>query len=225
MKYRSFFIITSFILLWLKSYTWFVVYAQSSSTVIDVTLRISVCGDTIVEGPEDCEGEDLNGNTCLSLGYGGGDLACDVSCSYDTSSCIPPTPTPTPSPTPTPTTTPTSQQSSSSNQSSSSDTSGSLSGSSTSTVSPTPSPTSISRSTSFFPPPFISITPPSFIENLIEDKDSVDSQTLPLSSTQSGEPSSSERRNIPGVVIIASAFSIPFLALVLRNFILGMKKN
>ena len=76
--------------------------------IIDAYIKLSVCGDGIIEGREDCEGEDLNGQTCESLGYGGGELTCDIACSFDTSDCWPlPTPTPTNTPTPTPTSVPT----------------------------------------------------------------------------------------------------------------------
>src|SRR3989338_8135473 len=82
------------------------VQANSNQTV-NATIKLSVCGDDIVEGSEDCEGSNLNGKACASLGYAGGDLTCDIACTFDTSSCIAPTPTPTPSPTPTLTPTPT----------------------------------------------------------------------------------------------------------------------
>lgn len=82
------------------------VYADISD-YLNATIKISICGNDIIEGGEDCEGEDLNGETCESIGYGPGTLACDIACSFDTYSCSPaPTPTPTPSPTPTPTPTP-----------------------------------------------------------------------------------------------------------------------
>lgn len=70
---------------------------------LDATIKISICGNEIIEGGEDCEGEDLSGKTCVSLGYVSGDLICDIACSFDTSDCIAPTPTPTPTPTLTPT--------------------------------------------------------------------------------------------------------------------------
>lgn len=70
---------------------------------VDATIQISVCGNNVIEGGEDCEGSDLNGETCLSLGYGPGTLKCDIACTFDTYSCAPaPTPTPTITPTPTP---------------------------------------------------------------------------------------------------------------------------
>lgn len=77
------------------------------SDSVSATIKISVCGNEIIEGGEDCEGEDLNGQTCESLGYGSGTLTCDIACSFDTSLC-PPAPSPSPSPTPSPTTTTTS---------------------------------------------------------------------------------------------------------------------
>lgn len=85
------------------------IYGQtSSSDTVEATIKISVCGNEIVEGGEDCEGSDLGGKTCISLGYSGGTLSCDIACSFDTTNCLAPTPTPTPTSTPTSTPTPTS---------------------------------------------------------------------------------------------------------------------
>jgi len=48
-----------------------------------------VCGDDVVEDPEDCEEDDLDGATCGSLGYsGGGNLACATDCSFNTTNCV-----------------------------------------------------------------------------------------------------------------------------------------
>jgi cysteine-rich repeat protein len=71
------------------------------------------CGDGVVHaGVEQCDGLNLNGSDCGTLGLSGGGLRCDASCQYDTSSCSPAftptaTPTLTPSSTGTPTATPT----------------------------------------------------------------------------------------------------------------------
>ncbi|PCC75754.1 hypothetical protein SAMN02745121_00295 [Nannocystis exedens] len=47
----------------------------------------SECGDGFVDGPEECDGEALNGVTCQSLGFREGTLACSAECSLDTSAC------------------------------------------------------------------------------------------------------------------------------------------
>lgn len=46
-----------------------------------------VCGNGIVETGESCDGSNLNGQTCVSLGFAGGTLACSGTCSFDTSGC------------------------------------------------------------------------------------------------------------------------------------------
>ncbi len=46
------------------------------------------CGDGFFDPPENCEGDDLGGATCLDLGfYDEPGLACQFSCYYDTSAC------------------------------------------------------------------------------------------------------------------------------------------
>ncbi|MBU1068191.1 hypothetical protein KJ975_01360 [Myxococcota bacterium] len=46
------------------------------------------CGNDLVEDPyEQCDGENLNGQTCQSLDYSGGQLACGSDCMWDVSSC------------------------------------------------------------------------------------------------------------------------------------------
>ncbi|MBU1242226.1 formylglycine-generating enzyme family protein [Myxococcota bacterium] len=48
------------------------------------------CGDDQIQGGfgEVCDGDDLNGETCVSLGWYGGTLACNAGCTeYDLSSC------------------------------------------------------------------------------------------------------------------------------------------
>jgi len=47
------------------------------------------CGDGYLQaaGGEACDGYELGGATCMSLGLGGGTLACDVQCQLDTAGC------------------------------------------------------------------------------------------------------------------------------------------
>ncbi len=46
-----------------------------------------ICGDGVVNGFEECDGSDLNGASCTSLGYDAGALACGDDCTFDTSDC------------------------------------------------------------------------------------------------------------------------------------------
>jgi len=46
-----------------------------------------VCGNGTQETGEDCDGSDLGGATCQSLGFDFGSLACTGSCSFNTSGC------------------------------------------------------------------------------------------------------------------------------------------
>jgi alpha-tubulin suppressor-like RCC1 family protein len=47
-----------------------------------------VCGDGVATGDEACDGADLRGQTCVSLGLGAGDgLACSPDCRFDGEAC------------------------------------------------------------------------------------------------------------------------------------------
>lgn len=76
-----------------------------TTSSVDSTVKISVCGNDVKEGGEDCDNSDYGSATCATIGYSTGILQCDSGCNYDTSLCIIiPTPTFTQTPTPTPTT-------------------------------------------------------------------------------------------------------------------------
>ncbi|MBU1240207.1 SBBP repeat-containing protein [Myxococcota bacterium] len=51
-----------------------------------------MCGDGIIQGQEpgdeDCEGTNLDGQNCTSLGFSGGTLSCDAFCRFDVTQCI-----------------------------------------------------------------------------------------------------------------------------------------
>src|SRR5689334_13028774 len=48
----------------------------------------STCGDGVAAPDEACDGLDLDGATCASLGFAGGRLACDAACSgFATAAC------------------------------------------------------------------------------------------------------------------------------------------
>ncbi len=48
----------------------------------------SVCGDGVVEGLEECDGVELDGQNCMGLGFQGGDLACNEDCLFEISGCF-----------------------------------------------------------------------------------------------------------------------------------------
>lgn len=50
----------------------------------------SVCNNGVREPGEACDGLDLDGEGCGSLGWDGGELACSPACSFDTSGCTGP---------------------------------------------------------------------------------------------------------------------------------------
>ena len=58
---------------------------------IDSSVNVGpVCGDGVVQSPEECDGQDLNGTTCVDFGFAGGVLTCDPTCRLDTSGCVTP---------------------------------------------------------------------------------------------------------------------------------------
>jgi hypothetical protein len=59
----------------------------NSQGKITITVKISVCGNNIKETGEQCDGSDLGGATCQSLGYSGGTLSCRPDCTFNTSGC------------------------------------------------------------------------------------------------------------------------------------------
>jgi hypothetical protein len=63
----------------------FLTLADTSQTF--VTIYITICGNNIKETGEECDGTDLGGATCQSLGYSGGSLSCTAACDFDTSAC------------------------------------------------------------------------------------------------------------------------------------------
>ena len=63
------------------------IQVQAQATDITATIQISVCGNAVVEGNEQCDGSNLGGQTCVGRGYDGGTLGCNADCTFDTSSC------------------------------------------------------------------------------------------------------------------------------------------
>lgn len=51
------------------------------------TTSCYTCGNTFKEAVEECDGIDLGGLTCTSLGYVGGSLSCTAACRLNTTAC------------------------------------------------------------------------------------------------------------------------------------------
>jgi hypothetical protein len=45
------------------------------------------CGDDVLDPNEECDGSQLGGETCRSLGHGGGALGCTDGCDFDETAC------------------------------------------------------------------------------------------------------------------------------------------
>ncbi len=80
-KYLTLFIISLLLFNWGNF-----VFAAGSATV-QATIKITVCGNNIKETGEQCDGADLGGASCTSLGFSSGTLSCSVSCDFNTSAC------------------------------------------------------------------------------------------------------------------------------------------
>ncbi|MBU1410941.1 hypothetical protein KKC22_05430 [Myxococcota bacterium] len=63
--------------------------ACNADCTLDLTVCEGRCGDGVISTQfgEDCEGEDVGGETCTTLGLGTGTLACMPNCSFDTTGC------------------------------------------------------------------------------------------------------------------------------------------
>jgi hypothetical protein len=86
MKKISLFLIFLFGVIFLFSL--FLKFEKTNAKISTTTITIvSVCGNNIREGSEQCDGSDLGGQTCTSLGYSGGTLSCNPDCTFNTSGC------------------------------------------------------------------------------------------------------------------------------------------
>jgi hypothetical protein len=48
----------------------------------------NVCGDGVIGNNEECDVNDFNNSTCLTMGYSSGIISCTSECTFDESSCV-----------------------------------------------------------------------------------------------------------------------------------------
>lgn len=54
---------------------------------VEITATVPGCGDGVIGVGEQCEGSNLGGSSCSSLGFTGGSLSCTSVCTFNTSQC------------------------------------------------------------------------------------------------------------------------------------------
>jgi len=64
----------------------FIPFSVSAITV-EITATVEGCGDGLIGIGEQCDGSNLGGSSCVSLGFTGGSLSCTTACTFNTSSC------------------------------------------------------------------------------------------------------------------------------------------
>ncbi|MBL8014487.1 MAG: hypothetical protein JNN05_11630 [Candidatus Omnitrophica bacterium] len=62
-------------------------YGSVPSTPASGGTATPVCGNSVIETNEECDGAALNGKTCASQGFTGGILSCTSACKLNTASC------------------------------------------------------------------------------------------------------------------------------------------
>ncbi len=54
---------------------------------LNINAIVSGCGDGVIQGSEQCDGSNLNSQSCATQGFLGGTLSCDSNCNFNTSQC------------------------------------------------------------------------------------------------------------------------------------------
>lgn len=84
---RSILILVIFVFSFFIIYT-YKIYKVKSASVNITAIKPNICGNNIREINEECDSLDLGGQSCVSLGYSGGNLSCNLNCTFNTSQCI-----------------------------------------------------------------------------------------------------------------------------------------
>ncbi len=68
----------------------FLIFSFNSTPVqagVAVSVNVTVCGNGTIEGTEECDSSNLNGQTCAVFGYTGGTLSCYNNCTFNKTNC------------------------------------------------------------------------------------------------------------------------------------------
>lgn len=59
-----------------------------SSLTVEIFATVPGCGDSLITSGEQCDGVNLGGSSCSSLGFSSGILSCSSACTFNTSQCV-----------------------------------------------------------------------------------------------------------------------------------------
>lgn len=59
-----------------------------SSLTVEIFATVPGCGDSLITSGEQCDGSNLGGSSCSSLGFSSGILSCSSACTFNTSQCL-----------------------------------------------------------------------------------------------------------------------------------------
>ena len=85
-SFINYFLSLTIILIFLGGATSFF-YIHAAEEPVTISATVEGCGNDLREGDEQCDGSDLNGETCVNRGLPGGTLSCNDNCTFNTSAC------------------------------------------------------------------------------------------------------------------------------------------
>lgn len=71
----------------LFSFMGFIKSLHATTYTVDIYASVPGCGDALIQSGEECDGANIGGATCESVGFDEGVLSCSSVCTFITSSC------------------------------------------------------------------------------------------------------------------------------------------
>jgi hypothetical protein len=62
--------------------------AFATSYTVDIVANVPGCGDSVLQVGEECDGANLGGASCETIGFDAGSLSCSSACTFLTNSCV-----------------------------------------------------------------------------------------------------------------------------------------